>query len=235
MCQQNHLNLFSYWSAVINCVHPLWIKCPHKPINEMDLIREAWKRPKPHEFYLERFWQKLDERSMVTKGSWTCICRAERIWWMIDCLWLPRSGMFSSKTVSHGKWAKVRQLVTGKRDQRESALVKRSPALGHRAACLETGFVIVFMVTINRHYCHWHIRHSERNWGKKSESYMIRFSFEDCWPNSGGWNSGTIDYLTSVNKLWVVANRIIGIWCRMMIINKKQLLTQLEWIHFYVM
>ena len=37
------LNLFSYWSAVINCVHPLWIKCPQKTINEMDLIREAWK------------------------------------------------------------------------------------------------------------------------------------------------------------------------------------------------
>ena len=181
------------------------------------------ERPKPHEFYRERFWQKWDERSMVTEAGWTCICRAERIWWMIDCLWLPRSGMFSSKTVSHGKWAKVRQLVTGKRDQRESALVKRSPALGHRAACLETGFVIVFMVTINCHYCHWHIRHSERNWGKKSESYMIRFSFEDCWPNSGGSNSGTIDYLTSVNKLWVVANRIIGIWCWMMIINKNNI------------
>ena len=77
-------------------------------------------------------------------------CAPNLIWIKVI---LPTYSSFA-ENVSHLMWAKVRQLVTGKRDQRESALVKRSPALGHRAACLETGFVIVFMVTINYHYCH---------------------------------------------------------------------------------
>ena len=58
-------NLFSYWSAVINCVHPLWIKCPHKPINEMDLIREAWKG-----LNLMSSTEKDFDRS-ETKGQWS--------------------------------------------------------------------------------------------------------------------------------------------------------------------
>ena len=58
-------NLFSYWSAVINCVHPLWIKCPHKSINEMDLIREAWKGQN-----LMSSTEKDFDRS-ETKGQWS--------------------------------------------------------------------------------------------------------------------------------------------------------------------